>query len=255
MSRSNPTEESVHPCKRWLQWNGEKGEFKYFDKSLGDKGENVAVKAKMTFILLDELCTLKGWHDSSESGIYSNEVRNITTDKMVVKAFKGGTLGEGLYKDIKDKVKAQGAKFNINLYIAYKDAEGNLAIGSIMVQGAALNAWIEFKQEHGKACYEKSIKISGVAEGKKGKITFKTPIFELADISEASNEAAKQLDVTLQDHLKKYLSKNGTSTEGGANTEHIDKEVDEEVFSTDGNKKGEKKEDDFAKNEQDDLPF
>ena len=42
MSRSNNTE-LINPAKRFYEWNGDKGGFRYFDKQLGEKGERIEV--------------------------------------------------------------------------------------------------------------------------------------------------------------------------------------------------------------------
>ena len=101
MSRSNPQEHLSNPAVRWFEWNGEKGVIRFYDK---DAKTNVDVPLPFTFLLLDQLATVRGWHDASASGIYANEVRDTTKDTLVVKSFKGGTIAEGLYKDIKADV-------------------------------------------------------------------------------------------------------------------------------------------------------
>ena len=108
MSRSNPSENSnPNPAVRWFEWNGEKGLIRYYDK---DAKQNVDVALPFTFLLLDQLGSVRGWHDASESGIYSNEVKDTRQDVLIVKAYKGGVLAEGIYKDIKDRVNNQGGQ-------------------------------------------------------------------------------------------------------------------------------------------------
>ena len=48
--------------------------------------------------------TVRGWSNSSESGIYSNEVQYIGQEELNVRSFKGGEIACGLWKDIKNKV-------------------------------------------------------------------------------------------------------------------------------------------------------
>jgi hypothetical protein len=93
MPRVNPNTQDSHPCTRWHEWDGAEGSVRYYDKN---KKENVAVGSDFTFILLDQLAVIKGWHDPSESGITSNEVRSTNSESFVVKAFGGGTLCSGL---------------------------------------------------------------------------------------------------------------------------------------------------------------
>lgn len=202
MSRSNPTEISSHPCKRWLEWDGSNGEFRYYDKS---QAKSISVGNNLTFILLDQLSTIKGWHDASDSGIYANEVRDIRQDVLVVKAFKGGTLAEGTYKSIRDAVIAKGAHFVANLYVAIK-IDDELSIASVQFKGAALSAWLEFSKENKGSLYTGAVKCSGFNEGKKGKIVFRTPIFQLANVSPETDAKALDCDRLLQEFLKSYFS-------------------------------------------------
>lgn len=203
MSRSNPTDQGSHPCSRWHEWDGSLGQVRYYDKQTKT---NIPIKGDFTFILLDQLSVIKGWHDASDSGITSNEVRDTTTDPFVVKAFEGGVLASGIYQNIRDRVVALGAHFTTNCYIAYKDG-AILSIGSLQLKGAALNAWVEFKKKHRSELYTKAVRISGFEEGKKGKITFRVPKFFISDISPETNEKALALDAELQHYLNKYLAR------------------------------------------------
>ena len=206
MSRSNPHENGTpNPATRWFEWNGERGVVRYYDK---EAKQHVEVGSDFTFILLDELATVKGWHEASLSGIYANEIRDTRQDVFIVKAFKGGVLAEGFYKDIKDRItsKAVGAQFVTNCYIAFK-LEGALAIGSMQFKGAALGAWMEFRKAHRAELITKAVRIHGYTEGKKGRIVFRVPVLSIADLSAESNAVAVALDMELQTYLKGYLSR------------------------------------------------
>ncbi|HUD76037.1 MAG TPA: hypothetical protein VMQ76_13275 [Terracidiphilus sp.] len=204
MSRSNPTSDSPNPCTRWHEWNGEKGHVKYYDK---EKKENVDLALPFTFIVLDELAVIKGWHESSESGITSNEVRDVRKESMTVKAFKGGPLAEGFYTQIKDKVAAAGGHYVANLYVAFKSGDA-LALGSLQFKGAALGAWMDFRKAHRKDILEQAIQITGFDEGKKGRVIFRTPKFKLLAIKEETNTQAVEIDKgVLQPYLADYFKR------------------------------------------------
>lgn len=203
MSRSNPTENTPHPCRRWFEWDGSHGVVRYYNK---EEKENVDVGDDITFILLDQLSTIKGWHDASDSGIYANEVKDTTQDTLVVKAFKGGTLAEGLYRQIRDRVNALGGYFTSQLYIAFK-LDGQLALGALALKGAALNAWVDFAKANRGDLYKKAVRIKGSTEGKKGKIVFKMPKLSIVEINEKTDADATVLDVELQAYLKSYFTR------------------------------------------------
>ncbi len=80
MSRSNPNENgNPNPSTRWFEWNGEHGLVRYYDKQAE---QQVEVGDDFTFMLLDQLGTVKGWHDASDSGIYANEVKDTRQDVL-----------------------------------------------------------------------------------------------------------------------------------------------------------------------------
>lgn len=189
-----------------MEWDSSSGNLRYFDKTLGEKGENVSVPDGFAFLLLDQLATIKGWHDASESGIFSNEVRDTKSDQFVVKAFKGGTLVEGFYAQIKDRIRSLGGKYVANCYVGFKE-NGELKIGSVQFKGAALSAWMDFAKENRKEFFSKAIQIKGTKDGKKGSISFKVPVFRLLTTEQATNDAAVELDKKLQEYLKQYLTR------------------------------------------------
>lgn len=204
MSRSNPTENSTpNPAVRWFEWNGEHGLVRYYDK---DTKKNVDVGADFKFMLLDQLGSVRGWHDASESGIYSNEVKDTRADVLIVKAFKYGTIAEGFYQDIKLKVNAAGGQFTTNCYIAFK-MDNKLTIGSLRIKGAALGAWMDFVKAHRADLYKQAVRITGFNEGKKGRIVYRVPIFELFNVSPETNQQAEALDATFQAFLTTYLKR------------------------------------------------
>lgn len=187
-----------------MEWDGSNGNLRYYDKQ---KEENIPVEDGFTFLLLDQLATVKGWHDASDSGIFSNEVRDTKAETMVVKAFKSNSiLAEGFYSDIRDRVAAIGGNYVANCYVAFRD-QGELKIGSVQFKGAALNAWVDFRKEHKNDIYSKAIQIKGYKEGKKGKITFRVPVFHLKDTTQETNDAATNLDAQLQVYLATYFKK------------------------------------------------
>jgi len=208
MSRSNPTETSKNPSTRWFEWKGgqDGGFVAYYDKAAN---KNIDAGSKFVFLPLDELSCVKGWHDASDSGISSNEVRDTKKEPLVVKAFKGGTLAEGFYSQIRDRIQSQGGHFVSNIYIAYKDEAGQLKLGAIQFKGAALNAWVEFKKANRAGIYAGAIKIDGYTEGTKGRVKFRVPKFFLLDTTPETDAAAKKIDAEiLQPYLAEYFKRN-----------------------------------------------
>jgi hypothetical protein len=230
MSRSNPNDNGTpNPAVRWFEWNGEQGTVRYYDK---ETKQNVDVGSDFVFVLLDELGSVRGWHDASDSGIYSNEVKDTRQEVLIVKSFKGGLLAEGIYKDIKDRVNAVGGQFVANCYIGFRVNGETLALGSLRFKGAALGTWMEFRKAHRADLYKKAVRIHGFTEGKKGRITYRMPILELVPLSEKSNAAATALDVTLQQFFEQYFARTKRD-QVETRPDHVaDEEVDADTTPT-----------------------
>lgn len=214
MSRSNPNEGARNPSTRWFEWAGgsDGGYIRWYDKDT-----KAHVKAEpFTFLLLDELSTIKGWHDPSESAIYANAVRNLREDVLVVKSFNGGELVRGLYSSIKDAVGAKGGHYCVSLYLGYKVGD-ELLIGCLNLKGAAAGAWMEFKKTAGskkdasgksvRAYYLDAVKVAGFTDAKKGATAYRIPKFALVPVGEDTNKQALALDAELQAYLAEYLKK------------------------------------------------
>lgn len=215
MSRSNPTEGARNPSTRWFEWAGgsEGGFVRWYDK---ETKKHVPVAEGFTFLLLDELATVKGWHEASESSIFANEVRDTRQETFVVKSFEGGELASGLYANIRDKIVAIGGHFCVSLYLGYKDGE-QLKIGNLNLKGAALSAWMDFKKAAGtkkgpdgksmRSYFVDAVKIAGYEQAKKGGTIYRVPKFALAPVGEATNQQAVALDVELQAFLSDYFKR------------------------------------------------
>lgn len=207
MSRSNNTE-LINPSTRYYEWQGSTGKLKYFDKSLGEKGENVIVDLPFTFLVLDRLATIKGYSDSDQSGFWSNEVRDTRTEMFTVKT-KKGTVTTALYKDLAPILNL-GACYSQSVYIAYYDTNKKLVIGNIQMNGSAIGEWITFCK--GKDLYKCAVKIESATPAKKGATNYFTPVFKALPVSEETNAAAIALDKELQEYLTAYFNRNKEAT-------------------------------------------
>jgi len=64
--------------------------------------EKVELEYPITFLPLDVLSKITGYHQAEKKGIYSNEVHNLANERLVVKLNGGGELASGFYQDIKN---------------------------------------------------------------------------------------------------------------------------------------------------------
>lgn len=204
MSRSNNTD-IINPAKFFYEWVGSKGCLKYFDKSIGEKGENVLVQLPFTFLVLDRLSTIKGFSDMDQSGFWSNEIRDIKKEPFTVRT-KKGIVATGLYSNLAP-VLNQGACYSQSVYIAVKDAKGEFTICNFSIHGSAIGEWINLCK--GKNIYKYAVTISAATPAKKGATNYFTPVFKLNPaIAPETEQKAIELDKTLQEYLTAYFNRN-----------------------------------------------
>lgn len=221
MSRSRPDTNQPNPATRWYEWNGEKGQIRYYDKTAK---RNVEVETGFTFLLLDQLGSVGGWHKRSDTAIWANAVKDLSTQPLTVRTKTDGIIASGLYKQIKADLHAVDGHFETQLYLGYKAEDGALSIGCLRLHGAALHAWAEFAKAHRAAIYEQATTITGYAEGTKGRIVFRTPTFALKPVSDETQQQAVELDEDFQAWLDGYLAREAQQAEP----------VEEEPETTDG---------------------
>ena len=197
MSFSNPNQ--TNPATKFIIFKGDKGVFQYFDKEAGEKGENIELKMPLYFIVLDELSTIKGFNDETQSGVYSNEVHNLSNEKLNVRTFKGGRSVTGIYKDIKADIAALGGKFCKSVYALLVTSEGN-EIVNFQFSGASFSAWLDCRINTNQYC----VGVVGVSDEKKGVIKYKKPIFKAFAIKPEIREAAIAADNKLQAYIEQY---------------------------------------------------
>lgn len=192
---------SKNPATKFLDWKSDQKGFSYYDKG---SAKNVEVPLPFKFVFLDELSTVKGWNDASSSGIFANEVKYLSKEPMTVKAFKGGVLAQGLYNEIKDRVKNAGGHYSKSIYIMTEDG----ALANIQLKGSATQQWGEFVKANKNSITRNWVNVATATESKKGKVVFSVPNFTIgADIEdEDANDADAKFD-ELEAYLKTYLAK------------------------------------------------
>jgi hypothetical protein len=199
MSLSNPKAEN--PVTKWIEFKGSTGKFQYWDKATESNIE--LPLAKIGFIVLDELNTISGYHSSAEAGIYSNEISDLSHETLTVKVFKTNIQITGLYKDIKDNIKAIGGKFTKSVYAALITGKDSLELVNFKMSGSGFGGWLEKKVN----LYKQGVKVTGLKDGEKGATKFKIPVFEGFEMPENLRLKAVDMDKELQEYLKQYKSK------------------------------------------------
>lgn len=210
-----PTSESTNPAQKFLEWKSNDKQFVYYDKQ---KQENVPVELPFKCLFLEHYHTVKGWHDNSQSGIYSNEVFLISSEEINVKAFKGGEIATGIYKDIKDKIKNAGGHYTRSIYVMLEDG----SIANLQLKGASVGGikkeksvskedvlgYSDFYKENHHLLDNQWMEITEAKEGKSGSVKYSIPFFQVGEVidrktDEMANKAAK----TLQEYINGYMEK------------------------------------------------
>jgi hypothetical protein len=188
------------PATMYLEWSSDEKCFKHYNK---DTKENDLIPLPLTFLVLKEMHTVKGWHDKSQSGIYSNEVKNIGKEEIEVKAFKGGTLCRGIYKEIKDIISNVGGRYVKSIYAMTKEGE----MINIQLKGAAVQEWGETFNKGKSRLADEWVTVEGADDRKKGKVNYSVPIFKF---DKSLTEIEGKLADEVYDRLEKALSKDNT---------------------------------------------
>lgn len=173
---------SNNPATRFLEWKSNDRCFAYYDK---EKGENIKVELPFKFQFLEHFHVVKGFSDAEQTGIYSNEVMFTSKEPLTVKTYNGKTIAEGLYSDIRAKVRDAGGKYHKSIYVV----DGNGDIINLQVKGSVVSAWSTFLDGdkklgiagNGGKVESHWIEINKAQDLKKGATKYSVPVFEIGD--------------------------------------------------------------------------
>lgn len=196
MSLSKPRLEN--PCRTWIRFKGSSGQFVIWDK---EQQKEVEKLLPLKFIVLDELSKISGYHNSTRSGIFSNEVRSTKKEMFDVRVWKGSDQITGYYQDIKDKIKSIGGKYTKSVYVALTDGNGGLELANFELRGAAFSEWLNFSKK--KDWSKLIVSIGDIAEDSKGSISYKIPKFGMLPMDKHLLDEAMKMDKQLQRYLEK----------------------------------------------------
>ena len=201
INHAQQTTTSNNPTTKYLEWKSNDKSFSFYNKDAGAKEE---LKLPLKFLFLQHYHTVKGFSDTSNSGIYSNEVYYIGTEEMAVRSFKGGLIAEGLYKDIKPKIVNAGGKYHRSVYAMMEDG----SIVNFAFKGAVVKEWSDFMNDNQNLLDNQWVSITDVKDEKKGSIKYSVPVFTVGDA--ISKDTAKLAD-SKADELKSFLEERATS--------------------------------------------
>jgi hypothetical protein len=190
------------PVTKYLQWDSAEKTFKYYNK---EASKNEYIKIPVQFVVLKEMATISGFHEPTQSGIYSNEVAtaNLKTQELTVKTSKGLNIAKGIYGDIKPILATSGAKFAMSVY-----ALMNGELVCLKLSGSSFSAWYDFVAENRKAFLSNVVSVLSVEDKKKGATKYSQPVFSLgANIPAGDNDKAEVAYAELVSYMKGRDSK------------------------------------------------
>lgn len=197
----NVSEGSSNPATKFLEWKSNDKGFGYYDKA---KKEPVKVLLPFKFQFLEHFHNVRGWNDASESGIYSNEVKFISKETLKVRAFKGGEIAEGLYSEIRSKIRDAGGKYYRSIYAI--DTNGDIV--NIQLKGSAVSAYSDFMNDNENKIEGAWIEINDVTDHKKGATKYSTPNFKIGkSFTSEEMELANEKYKDIVSYFDKYTAK------------------------------------------------
>lgn len=192
-----PEQKSKNPATKFLEWKSNDKTFEYYDK---EKKEKVLLTLPLKFVILEHYHTVKGWHDASKSGIYSNEVLFTGSEEITVKSYEGGELAKGLYKDIKHSVNEKGGHYCRSIYVVLSSGE----LANISLKGSSVRQYSEFDKLNSNKWQTNWFSVTGAKDEKKGSVKYSTPIFEVADEIKDASKIVPHVE-TLQAYMNGYF--------------------------------------------------
>ena len=198
-----PTKKSNNPTSKFLEWKSNEKAFSYYDK---ENKENVLVKLPLTFLVLEEYHTVKGFSDSDQVGIYSNEILEAGKEEIEVKTFKGRVIAKGLLKNIKSFYEQAGGRYHKSIYAVTKEGE----LINISLRGACVSKWFSFTEKGAfKRLKDEWVTIEDIEEHKKGSVKYTTPNFKFnTSLTNNEFETVSEKAKELVEYMDSYLTKN-----------------------------------------------
>lgn len=189
MSRVNPLPDKPStPQERILCWRGDG--FSVWDE---EKHQNTRVSLPLKkLIFLEHYTCIRGYHEPTDSGIYSNVIYSTLKEVLYVRNSQK-MLARGYYSMIKDQIKQLGGQYTKQVYCY---CEGEIIV--LLFKGRALQEYFLFMKENESLLKNHYFEVPEALESSKGSIVFHVPIFtvgkkinEIEDI--AANEAAQKV--------------------------------------------------------------
>lgn len=208
--------QTKNPITKILYYKSELKKFEYWNK---EKQEKEYLEPPFKFIFLGHFNCIGGWHTTSKCAIYSNQIFDTLKEKIIVKTKINGTIFEGIYKEIKDKIKLVGGVFYKSIYVMLEDGSlANIKLKGTVLSGLSKEVSIskedvlgysDFFNKNNHLLDNQWIEVKSFAEAKKGATKFSIPIFEVGThLTNEQNEKAEHCLLLLKNYIKSKNNNN-----------------------------------------------
>ena len=201
MSRETEFQTLENPATSYVAWASNEKSWRFYDKV---KKEKTVRDLPVEFIVVKQGSAIKGWDDNAGEGIYSNIITNVSAQEFRVRCGKS-LIAQGLYSEIKEKIKGMGAHYEAKLFAVMGDE-----IVMIDLKGAVLGEWATFLKKNSNNLTSHKIIVKKHDDRKKGAVKYSVPLFEIGD---ALTPTEKKLADRAYDLAKGYLDKAGEMSE------------------------------------------
>lgn len=209
-----------NPATKFIQWSSKHQTFLYYDKQ---KKENILIDLPLKFLAIARYKTIKGWNQSKEASLISNEVRDLKHEMIVNVYPKNGDryeLCRGDWNTIKEKVEMWKGKYTESVYVMLPDGE----VANLQLNGASLSTWFEFQKNQTDRFFDNWVVVKGFKEGQQGAVSYTYPVFAWGtSLDTESQLRADTADVKIEEYELSYFGAKVEKEENHRQRSEVDK--------------------------------
>lgn len=209
-----------NPATKFIQWSSKHEKFLYYDKQ---KKENILLELPLKFLAVSRYKTIKGWNQSKEFSLISNEVKDLKHQIAVTAYPKNGEkylLCKGTWEEIKEKVETNKGKYTESVYVMLPDGE----VANIQLNGASLSTWFDFQKNQTDRFFDNWVVVKGFKEGSQGAVTYTYPVFEWGSTLDTESQLrAETADAKIEEYELSYFGAKEEPKENHRQRSEVDK--------------------------------
>lgn len=196
LTNTNAASSVKNPAIAVLEWDAMEGNFKYYDTVA--KERKYLSDSEFSFVVLDQLSNVSGWVQDL-GGCRATETHSLNAAPIKVQSWKDGKptlVKEGMYKDIKESLKAMGIKYRKIVYALTVNSDdfGTGEIVKLDLGGCAMSEWIEADIKDGK-----QVSLGAAEQVQLNKmVSYNKPSFGVSTPEASVLDEAKDADRELQ---------------------------------------------------------